>query len=355
MGGGIGGESLFFNSVLQSALPWDMVGLMMPYSNIRVQWSQFLLQGLIRSLGPHGFWDEVVGLIFPLLYVKLSLSPPLTSFQIFPLFLVFCRLNLKYSGVGVFFVCFPVWCSPSFLDLWFDINLGKFVVIVASNISFRFLIFPLYLCNTFSVRFSHSVMSDSWTAWTAVTPWTAAHQASLSITHSQSLLKLMSIESVMPSNHLILCHLLPPSIFPSIMVFYGVRNGNPLQYSCLESPMNRGAWQATVHRVAKSQTRLSMHTPPPFIVVSQLLSILFCFFFFFPVFVSLCFSLLKFSINMSLNLDCFLNCVQSADKLIKSIFISVTVFLVSSISFWFLEFLSLCRHCPSVLVVCVFH
>ena len=54
-----------------------------------------------------------------------------------------------------------------------------------------------------------------------VTPWTAAHQASLSITNSQSLLKLMSTESVMPSNHLILCrpHLLLPSIFPSIRVF----------------------------------------------------------------------------------------------------------------------------------------
>ena len=54
-----------------------------------------------------------------------------------------------------------------------------------------------------------------------VTPWTAAHQASLSITNSQSLLKLMSIESVMPSSHLILCRplLLPPSILPSIRVF----------------------------------------------------------------------------------------------------------------------------------------
>ena len=53
------------------------------------------------------------------------------------------------------------------------------------------------------------------------TPWTAAHQASLFITNTRSLLKLMSIESVMPSNHLILCHslLLPPSIFPSIRVF----------------------------------------------------------------------------------------------------------------------------------------
>ena len=53
------------------------------------------------------------------------------------------------------------------------------------------------------------------------TPWTAAGQASLPITNSQSLLKLMSIESVMPSNHLILCGplLLPPSIFPTIRVF----------------------------------------------------------------------------------------------------------------------------------------
>ena len=53
------------------------------------------------------------------------------------------------------------------------------------------------------------------------TPWTAASQASLSITNSRCLLKLMSIESVMPSNHLILCRplLLPPSIFPSIRVF----------------------------------------------------------------------------------------------------------------------------------------
>ena len=66
-----------------------------------------------------------------------------------------------------------------------------------------------------SVQFSCSVVSDS------AIPWTAAHQASLSITNSQSLLKPMSIESVMPSNHLILCHPLhlPPSIFPSIRIF----------------------------------------------------------------------------------------------------------------------------------------
>ena len=57
--------------------------------------------------------------------------------------------------------------------------------------------------------------------WLFVTPWTATCQASLSFTTSQNLLKLMSIESVMPSNYLILCHplLLLPSIFPSIRVF----------------------------------------------------------------------------------------------------------------------------------------
>ena len=64
-------------------------------------------------------------------------------------------------------------------------------------------------------EFSRSVVSDS------VTPWTAARKASPSFTVSQSLLKLMSIESVMPSNHFILCdHLLfLPSSFPSIRVF----------------------------------------------------------------------------------------------------------------------------------------
>ena len=57
--------------------------------------------------------------------------------------------------------------------------------------------------------------------WLFATPWTVACQASLSITTSQNLLKLMSIELVMPSNHLILCHplLLLPSVFPSIRIF----------------------------------------------------------------------------------------------------------------------------------------
>ena len=68
-----------------------------------------------------------------------------------------------------------------------------------------------------SIQFSRSLSH----VWLFATPWTAARQASLSITNSQSLLKLMSIESVMPSNHLILCRplLFLPSIFSSIRVF----------------------------------------------------------------------------------------------------------------------------------------
>ena len=77
---------------------------------------------------------------------------------------------------------------------------------------------------------THSIDRVAWQAsvsvqllshvWFFVTPWTAACQASLSITSSLSLLKLMSVESVMPSNHLILCRpLLLPSILPSIRVF----------------------------------------------------------------------------------------------------------------------------------------
>ena len=77
------------------------------------------------------------------------------------------------------------------------------------------------------------------------TPWTAACQASLSITNSQSLLRLMSIELVMPHNHLILCHplLLLPLIFPSIRVFFnesvlGIRWPKYWSFSFSISPSN---------------------------------------------------------------------------------------------------------------------
>ena len=72
------------------------------------------------------------------------------------------------------------------------------------------------ICKFNSVQFTSVVQSSP-----TVTPWTEACQAPLSITNSQSLLKFMSIESVMPSIYLILCHplLLPPSMLPSIRVF----------------------------------------------------------------------------------------------------------------------------------------
>ena len=92
-----------------------------------------------------------------------------------------------------------------------QVNLSMFLFRAGASTG----LFQVYLLLQFS-----SVQSLSHVQLFA-TPWTAALQASLSITHSRSLLKLMSIESVMPSNHLILCCplLLPPSIFPSIRVF----------------------------------------------------------------------------------------------------------------------------------------
>ena len=88
------------------------------------------------------------------------------------------------------------------------------ILIFVSSRKGSFSILSVNICNQFS-----SVVIQSVRLF--VTPWTVACQASLSITNSWSLLKLMFIELVMPSNHLILCHslLLPPSIFASIRVF----------------------------------------------------------------------------------------------------------------------------------------
>ena len=74
------------------------------------------------------------------------------------------------------------------------------------------------------IRLKIIISSVAHRVWLFVTPWTAERQASLSVTNSQKLPKLMSIESVMPPNHLILCRplFLPPSIFPSIRVFSNV-------------------------------------------------------------------------------------------------------------------------------------
>ena len=92
-----------------------------------------------------------------------------------------------------------------------------------------------------SVQFSSVAQSCP----TLATPWTAARQASLSITNSWSVLKLMSVESVMPSYHVVLCRplLLPPSIFPSIRVFsnesaLGIRWPKYWSFSLSISPSN---------------------------------------------------------------------------------------------------------------------
>ena len=93
------------------------------------------------------------------------------------------------------------------------------------------------------------------------TPRTKARQASLSNTNSQSLLKLLSIESVMPSNHLILCHplLLPPSIFPSIRAFSNesalcIRWAKYWGFSFNISPSNEYSTENWIAKVIPSQS-----------------------------------------------------------------------------------------------------
>ena len=109
-------------------------------------------------------------------------------------------------------------------------------------------------------QFSSSVQSLSHVRLFA-TPWTEARQASLSITNSRSLLKLMSKQLVMPSNHLILCRplLLLPSIFPSIRVFSkeSVRIMWPKDWSFSNLKnivKDSEAWHAPIHGVTKSLT-----------------------------------------------------------------------------------------------------
>ena len=97
--------------------------------------------------------------------------------------------------------------------------------LIRENLSFVYISFKYFLLSitpTFLSSFIQRQFNRSVVYWTIfVTPWTAAHQASLSITNSQSLLRLMSIKLVMPSKHLILCHLLLllPSILPIIRGF----------------------------------------------------------------------------------------------------------------------------------------
>ena len=114
-------------------------------------------------------------------------------------------------------------CGLSQLPKWLP-DLKQFLSLSCSKSSMRLPSSPprflLAACRIFEACQFSSVQSLSHVRL-FVTPWTAARQASLSITNSRSPPKLMSIESVIPSSHLILCRplLLPPSIFPSIRVF----------------------------------------------------------------------------------------------------------------------------------------
>ena len=116
-----------------------------------------------------------------------------------------------------------------------------------------------------TVQFSRSVMSNS------ATPWTAEHQASLSITNSRSLLELISIESVMPSNHLILCHplLLLPSIFPASQSFqmsqFFASGGQSIGVSASVLPMNiqdwfPSGWTSWIALLSKGPSRVFSNT-----------------------------------------------------------------------------------------------
>ena len=129
-----------------------------------------------------------------------NLPPPLVSNS----FCLFIQCQFLYANYSTVLPYFPKYCT---------IRLKCFIFVFKISVDRRMDKDVVHIYNgTFG-----SVLSR---VRLFVTPWTAARQASLSITNSWSLLKCMSIESVMPSNHLILCHpLLLPSIVPQIRVF----------------------------------------------------------------------------------------------------------------------------------------
>ena len=118
-----------------------------------------------------------------------------------------------------------------------------------------------------SVQIQFSSFLSLSRVWLFGTPWTAAHQASLSITISWSLLKLMSIASVMPSNHVILCRplLLLPSIFPSIRIFSSesalrIRWPKSWSFSLSISSLNEYSGLTTLILLSKGLSRIFSNT-----------------------------------------------------------------------------------------------
>ena len=111
---------------------------------------------------------------------------------------------------------------PMNIQSWFPLGLTSLVSLLSKGLSRVFASTTVQKYQFFGAQLSFSSVQSLSHVWLFATPGTVARQASLSITNSQSLLKLMSFEPVMPSNHLILCCplLLLPSVFPSIRVFY---------------------------------------------------------------------------------------------------------------------------------------
>ena len=121
----------------------------------------------------------------------------------------------------IYNVSFLIWLVLCFVFI-FPLSLA-----FTTWLSYEVCCMSLWFCCV-SLKFLHPMVISQFSSVQSLshvrlfaTPWIAAHQASLSIANSWSLLRFMSIESVIPSNHLILCRplLLPPSIFPSIRVF----------------------------------------------------------------------------------------------------------------------------------------
>ena len=176
------------------------------------------LESYLINLGKTGFTWSLFSrhLHFPELCYELVASQVI---RLAPKFIWFFLQHLMEK---------PRWSSPLRDPTGVSCTAGRFFTIRATRVP----------------RNKSSVQSLSHVRLFA-TPWTAAGQASLSITNSQSLLKLMSIESVMPSNHLILCHplLLLPPIPPGIRVFSNestlpIRCPNYWSFSFSISPSN---------------------------------------------------------------------------------------------------------------------
>ena len=201
------------------------------------------------------------------------LCNPLTPVISFPF-----AENIFCSIWGSFFF-FLFYLKNYFLHIIYNTPLKKYWNILplkSSVLHFNYLSFcntvlKIYLASNFR-KFDFSSVQSLSRVWLFETPWTATHQASMSITNSQSLFKLMSIVSLMPYNHLILSHpLLPPSIFPSIRAFlmsqFFASGGQSIGVSASESilPVNIKdrfslGWTGWISLLSKGLSRVFYNT-----------------------------------------------------------------------------------------------